>query len=107
MIKLVGQIELSLEFLQQVENLCLNRHIQGDEFVSHDQTRSQRQGASYKRSGDRSAMSFLGRPAFATRTIIAVYQSTTKVSTQPRANVTAARTTGRRLDAPSDFSSSS
>ena len=29
MIKLVGQIELSLEFLQQVEDLCLNRHIQG------------------------------------------------------------------------------
>ena len=48
MIKLVGLIELSLEFLQQVEDLRLNRHIQGgDEFVGHDQTRSQRQGASY------------------------------------------------------------
>ena len=42
----VGQVILGLQILEQVDDLRLNRHVQGrDRFIAHDQLRVQRQGA--------------------------------------------------------------
>src|SRR5438093_437689 len=44
----IGQLQFPLEIVEEVQDLCLDRHIEGrDRFVAHDQLRSERQRPSH------------------------------------------------------------